>query len=162
MRTHFHLTPSETVQKYLFNSRRPGDSRFQCMHVAEPKNLAEFCNYRDTHEPVLCDHIICRTGNERWQCCVLGEEDPTYKSTIKIVLLVESPDSQVKDLQGATKIYQLCKPCNLRDSKNNIYLNKVCCVFVVGENTHLCHFYVTCHKNCTKTIMTHRRQTTTP
>ena len=109
MRTHFHPTPSETVQRYLFNSRsrRPGES--VSLYVVELKKLAEFCNFGATLEPMLRDCIVCGIGNERWQRRLLSEKDLTYKSAMKIVLALESADSQVKELQNATKIHQIRK-----------------------------------------------------
>ena len=110
MRTHFHPTPSETVQRYLFYSRTRRAGESVSMYVAELKKLAEFCNFGDTLEPMLRDRIVCGIGNERWQRRLLGEEDLTYKSAMKIVLALESADSQVKELQGATKIHHVRKP----------------------------------------------------
>ena len=89
MRMYFHLTPSEMIQRYLFNSRilRPGN--LVLMYVTELKKLAEFCNFRETLKPMLHNHIICRIDNKCWQHRLLGEEDLTYKSAMKIVLALE-------------------------------------------------------------------------
>ena len=83
MRIYFHLTPSEMIQRYLFNSRilRPGKSVM--MYVTELKKLAELL------KPMLQDHIVCRIDNKCWQHRVLGEEDLTYKSAMKIVLALQ-------------------------------------------------------------------------
>ena len=107
MRMDFHPTHSEMVQRYS-RSQRPGESIL--MYVVELKKLAEFCNFGETLEQILRDHIVCRIGNERWQRCLLGEEDLTCKIAMKIVLALQSADCQVKELQGDTKIHQIRKP----------------------------------------------------
>ena len=58
MKTHYSPPPSETVQRYLFNSRsrQAGES-----YVAELKKLAEHCNFGDTLEPMLAEH--CNFGD---------------------------------------------------------------------------------------------------
>ena len=65
MRMHFHPTPSEMVQRYLFNSRmrRPGESVL--MYVAKLKKLAEFWNFGEMLKPMLRDSIDCEIDNER-------------------------------------------------------------------------------------------------
>ena len=89
-RMHFYPTPSDTIQKYLFNSRsgRPGESVL--MYAAELKMLAEFCNFKETLELILHDRIACEIGNELWQRHLLSEEDLTYKRPSKLDSLQQS------------------------------------------------------------------------
>ena len=152
MRTHFHPTPSETVQRYLFYSRTRRAGESVSMYVAELKKLAEFCNFGDTLEPMLRDRIVCGIGNERWQRRLLGEEDLTYKSAMKIVLALESADSQVKELQGATKIHHVRKPWQSQRPKRQDTIPQIVPCFRCGGKHEPkecrfkdleCHF---CHK----------------
>ena len=152
MRTHFHPTPSETVQRYLFYSRTRRAGESVSMYVAELKKLAEFCNFGDTLEPMLRDRIVCGIGNERWQRRLLGEEDLTYKSAMKIVLALESADSQVKELHGATKIHHVRKPWQSQRPKRQDTLPQIVPCFRCGGKHEPkecrfkdseCHF---CHK----------------
>ena len=101
---------------------------------------------------MLRDHIVCGIGNECWQRCLLGEEDLTYKSAMKIVLALESADSQVKELQGATKIYQVRKPWQSQRSKRQDTFPQILPCFRCGGKHEPkecrfkdleCHF---CHK----------------
>ena len=86
-------------------SRRAGES--VSTFVAELKKLAEHCNFRDTLEPMLRDRLVCGIGNERWQRRLLAEDKLDYKVAMKLVLALETAESQVKDLQGTTEVHQV-------------------------------------------------------
>ena len=101
------------------------------MYVAELKKLAEFYNFGDMLEPMLCDRIVCGIGNERWQHCLLGEEDLTYKSAMKLVLALKSADSQVKELQHATRTHQVHKPWQSQTSKRQDTLSSILPCFLL-------------------------------
>ena len=145
------------------------------MYVAELKKLAEFYNFGDTLEPMLRDRIVCGIGNERWKRHLLAEEDLTYKSATKIVLALESADSQVKELQGATRIHQVCKPLQSQRPKRQDTLPPILPCFRCGgkhepkecqfkdSECHFCHkkghIFKVCRK---KTGSQQGKRTTTP
>ena len=59
--------PSEIVQQYKFHScfQQPGES--VATYVSELCLLAEFCNFRQTLETMLRNHIICGINDDTIQ-----------------------------------------------------------------------------------------------
>ena len=99
-----HLQPcsSETIQHYLLHSsvRRPHKSI--PTDVAEHKKLSEHCEFVNTLDPMLRDHLVCRIAGNHWQKPLLAEEKLTSESALTIALALKAADRQVKDLHNAT------------------------------------------------------------
>ena len=70
MKNHYAPAPSESVQRFRFNSRfrRPGES--VSTYIAELRALSEFCNFEDTLSLMIRDRLVCgiktRISND---CC---------------------------------------------------------------------------------------------
>ena len=153
MKTHYSPPPSETVQRYLFNSRSHRAGESISTYVTELKKLAEHCNCGDTLEPMLRDRLVCGIGNEHWQHRLLAKDKLDYKVAMKLVLVLETAESQVKDLQGTTQVHQVRRSQHSQRSKRHgANLEKRSSCYRCGANhepnkcrfkDEECHF---CHK----------------
>ena len=61
---HFQPPLSESVQRYMFNTRSRKQGESTAIYVAEQWKLAEHCNYGDSLKDVLRDRLVCEVQNE--------------------------------------------------------------------------------------------------
>ena len=69
MMTHLHPQPSETAQRFHFNTRSRQPQESIATYVAQFKQLAETCNFSDAARlnEMLQDRLVCGAANEKWQ-----------------------------------------------------------------------------------------------
>ena len=74
---HFTPAPSKIVERFKFHTRfrKPGESI--TAFVSELCSLAKSCNFRDTMETMLRDHIACGINDTIIQHCLLSEKEWT-------------------------------------------------------------------------------------
>ena len=119
MTTHFQPATSETVQRYLFNSRIRRPHETIAIYVAELKKISEHCNFGDTLEQMLRDRLVCGIADERWQRRLLSEEDLTFKNALKISQALEAAERQVKDLLGPAQVHQVRRTMDRRPARSS-------------------------------------------
>ena len=97
---HYSPPPSETVQRFKFNSRtrKPGES--VANFIAQQRALAEHCNYGATLEEMLRDRLVCGINDEAIQKRLLAEPKLTYKKAIEMARGLETADKNVKLLKN--------------------------------------------------------------
>ena len=86
-KTHYR---SEIVQRFRFNSRfrHPGES--VSMFVSELRSLAEHCNFENTLEVMLRDHLVCGINDPNTQRRLLSEVNLTFHKAFEIVQGLEN------------------------------------------------------------------------
>ena len=69
---------------FKFNSRsqQPGESI--AAYVSELRKLSEFCEYGESLDDMLCDHLMCGLAEQWVQQCLLAEGDLTFDRAMKI------------------------------------------------------------------------------
>ena len=99
--------PSEIMQRYCFNTciRRPHES--VSTYLAHLKQLAEYCNLRDTLPQMLRDRLVCGIADERWQKRLLSEDSLTYDNAVKILRALEAAEYEVKDLSTQKPVHRV-------------------------------------------------------
>ena len=99
---HYSPTPSEIVQRFKFHSRfcKPGES--VVTYVSELCSLAEFCNFGQTLEVILCDRIVCGINNDTIQRRLLTEPGLTYKKSLEIAQNLEATSQNMRELHPTT------------------------------------------------------------
>lgn len=111
MQSHYHPTPSTTVQRFQFNSRvrKPGES--VATFVAELKKLSEHCEFGASLDEMIRDRLVCGIGDERSQRRLLAEPNLDFKKAFQLAQSLEAADRNVKDLQHVPgrpdKLYRL-------------------------------------------------------
>ena len=75
---HYGPPPSEIIPRFKFHSHfcNPGES--VATYVAELRSLAEFCNFGQTLEAMLRDHIVCGINDDAIQRHLLAGDVHTY------------------------------------------------------------------------------------
>jgi len=70
---HFTPAPSKIVERFKFHTRfhKPGESA--TVFVSELRSIAKHCNFGDTLETMLRDHIVCRINDSIIQHRLLSE-----------------------------------------------------------------------------------------
>ena len=93
------------VQRFQFIShfRRPGES--VSIYVAALQALAEFCNFGETLELMLCDRLVCGMNNETTQRLLLAENKLTYKKAPEIATSQETASKNVQALRGLHSVH---------------------------------------------------------
>ena len=102
MKQHHNPTPSEIVQRYMFNSRfrQPGET--VSTYMSELRSLAEHCNYGPTLDQMLRDRLVCGIKDEHIQRRLLSEDKLTLQKAMEIALGLEAASKNAKTLQGAS------------------------------------------------------------
>ena len=103
IKTHYRSTPWEIVQRFRFNSRfrHPGQS--VSMFVSELHSLAEHCNFENTLEVLLCDHLVCGINEPNTQRKLLSEVNLTFQKTFEIAQGLESAVQNSKEIHKVEK-----------------------------------------------------------
>ena len=100
---HYSPTPSETVQRFKFNTRvrKPGES--VSTYLAELRSIAEYCNYGPSLEALLRDRLVCGINNEKIQQRLLAEAKLTYAKAVEIAQGLETAVQNIKELSTKMK-----------------------------------------------------------
>ena len=72
------------------------------MYVSVLRSLAEFCNFRQTLEVMLCDRIVCGINGDAIQRHLLTEPGFTYKKSLEIAQNLEVISQNMRELHPAT------------------------------------------------------------
>ena len=110
MTQHLQPTPSQSVQRFRFNTRVRRSQESVEAYIAQLKQLAEHCKFGDAARlnAMLLDHLICGINHEKWQQRLLAEGDKlTYDKAHELLLVLEAAENEVKDLAGEKSVYQL-------------------------------------------------------
>ena len=82
---HFDPEPSEIVQRYHFNARNWCKGETVTTYVSELWGLAQFCNFGETLDIMLRDHLVCGISDKVTECHLLIETALTWKKALEIV-----------------------------------------------------------------------------
>ena len=100
LRDHHQPPPSDSVQRYMFNTRIRKQGETIALYVAELRRLAEHCNYGDSLNEMLRDRLVCGVNDNRLQRRLLAEANLTFKKPYEIVQAMEAAERSAKELQG--------------------------------------------------------------
>ena len=103
---HHQPPPSESVQRYTFNTRSRKQGESITMYVAELRRLAEHCNYRDSLNDMLRDRLVCGVNDQRVQRRLLAEGDLTFQKAYDIAIAMEAADRNARELQGTARVQE--------------------------------------------------------
>ena len=109
MTQYFQPAPSEIVQRFLLHTRVRQPHESLATYIAQLKQLAETCKFRNTARmnEMLRDHLVCGIANEKWQQ-LLAEDGFTFEKAQKLLRAMETAE---KGIAGdAPKKVQYTKP----------------------------------------------------
>ena len=132
LKTHYSPKPSETVQRYKFNTRQRHQNETISSYVAELRRLAEHCNYGNILDDMLRDRLVCGVNDEKTQRLLLMEDQLTLKKAFKIASAQEAAERDVIAIKGnneadvnATSRHVLDTQCTQGDHQPAEDINKV-------------------------------------
>ena len=110
---HYDPVPSSIVQRYKFYNRNRKEGESIAKFVAALREIAKYCDYKETQNMMLRDRLVCGVNHRGIQTRLLAEKELTFEKALEIALSVEAAEEDVKQLQksSATVLYQ-------RHSKN--------------------------------------------
>ena len=88
VKNYFNPKPSCIVQWYKFNTRTRASGNSAATYVAALRELAGFCNYKDSLQEMLRDQIACGVNYESIQR--RSEKGLTYVKALEIAQTIES------------------------------------------------------------------------
>ena len=115
MTTLLQPQPSEIVQRFCFNTRLRQPQESIATYVTQLKRLAETCDFGDAARlnEMMRDRLVCGVANEKWQR-LLAEDNLTYGKAFKLLLSMEAPEKEAKNLSSnvnggslATQVHKL-------------------------------------------------------
>ena len=77
--------------------RKPGES--VATFVAELRSLTEYCNFGDTLEVMIRDHLVCGINDAAIQKRLLGESTLTYEKAVEIALNTVTAAQSTRELR---------------------------------------------------------------
>jgi len=86
MEKHRNPSPSETIQRYKFNSQFRKEGESVATYLSELHSLAEYCNFQDNLDDVLHDCLVCGIQNMSIQKRLSLEATLTLKKATEISL----------------------------------------------------------------------------
>ena len=89
---HFQPTPSETVQRFKFES--------VAAYVAELHAIAKHCNFGVSLQAMLRDDIVCGINDKVVQRRLLSESALSFHKALSIAQGLDTAAQNVKELQG--------------------------------------------------------------
>jgi len=100
---HVNSTQSVTVQRFKFNNhlQQPGES--VSTYVSELHSLAKFCNFSNSLDDMLRDHIVCGINDGQIQQHLLAESVLTLKRALKVAQILETAAQNTQALQETTQ-----------------------------------------------------------
>ena len=111
---HFRPPPSEIVQHFQFHMRVCQPHKSVATYTAQLKQIVEHCKFGDTVRinEMLRDHLVCKIANEKWQQCLLAEEELTYDQVQKQILFLEAAEKGLQDLARDKSIHSIQRTSN--------------------------------------------------
>ena len=125
-------------------------------YVAELCSLAEFCNFRQTLEAMLCDCIVCGINDDVIQRRLLAEPGLTFKKSLEIAQSLKATACHMREFHPAAASLSSKRETSTSSSKiNKLTQNKptqskseatCCCCGKSGHKPATCHYKeATCH-----------------
>ena len=92
------------MQHFCFNSqtRKAGES--VTTYVAEVRTLAEHCNFGDTLEKMLCDHLLMGIKDDGIQKKLLAEPKRTYKRALEMAQGCEEAEKNLREMRASQHV----------------------------------------------------------
>ena len=152
LKSHFSPKPSETIQRFKFNTRLQQPDESIASYLSELRKLAENCNYGGVLNDMLRDRLVCGVNDDKIQRLLLMEDTLTLDKAVKIATSQEAAERDVKVLQGATVDVQVNKIAPQKPKKPTTRRLRKC--FRCGDTTQIAdkckHINSTC-SYCRKT-----------
>ena len=105
---HYDPVPSSIVQRYKFYNRTRQEGESVTDFMASLREIAKYCEYKDTLNMMLRDRLVCSVNHQAIQKRLLGEKELSYERALEITLSIETAEKDVKNFQKAsgTIMYQ--------------------------------------------------------
>ena len=87
------------VQRFRFNSHYSKPGECIVTFVAELCHLTEFCSFRGVLSEMLCDRLVCGSGDSCIQKCLLAEPNLTFDKAVVLALAQELAEQNAAHLQ---------------------------------------------------------------
>ena len=98
-KAHYSPKPDVTVRRYKFNSCSRGKDESVARFVEELRHIALYCEYKDSLNDMLRDHLICGINNKRIQCRLLSDKKLTkFEDVLQLALAMEAADKDARHL----------------------------------------------------------------
>jgi len=95
---HYDPAPSSIVQRYKFYNRVRAEGESIANFVAALRQIAKYCEYGETLNMMLRDHLVCGINHQATQKRLLAEKNLTLEKALEIALAIEAADNDVKQL----------------------------------------------------------------
>ena len=109
---HYNPTPSEVMQRFRFNTRTRKEGESVADYLAALRHLAEFCNFGDTLEKMLCDRLVCSINDEHTQKKLLAETALTYEKALTIAQGSETATRNLREMRTPSTALVKQEPVN--------------------------------------------------
>ena len=96
---HYNPTPSVTIQRYKFNSRKRGKDESISDYVAALSKLSEFCLFGERLNDILRDRLILGVNHKKLQHRLLSEPDVTFAKSLQIARTMEAAEKNTQQLK---------------------------------------------------------------
>ena len=104
VRNHYQPVPSVIVQRFNFHTRACKSGESVSMYVSVLWKLLEYCNFGDTLEDMLRDHLVCGMNDKRVQRRLLAEPGLTFAKALELAHVAETAESNAKQLEQVTQV----------------------------------------------------------
>ena len=102
IKEHRNSEPSESIQRFKFNSRTRHSEESVRSYVAELRiSVTEHCNYGDTLNAMLRDRLVVGINNDRIQRRLLAEQQLDFAKALYIATSMETAAKNAQDIQAS-------------------------------------------------------------
>ena len=103
---HYHdPVLSSIVQRYKFYNHNRKDGESIANFVATPREIAKFCDYKETLNMMLRDCLVCGVTNRSIQTWLLAEKELTFEKALEIALSVDAAEKDVAKADSNAEYY---------------------------------------------------------
>ena len=95
---HYDPKPSSIVKRYKCYNRVRAEGETVAKYVASLRAIAKYCDYGDTLNMMLRDHLVCGINHQVIQRRLLAEKSLTYDKALEISLAVEAAYKDMKQI----------------------------------------------------------------
>ena len=88
------------VQRYKFNTRTRAAGESIATYVAALRELAQYCEYRDTLLDMLRDRLVCGVNHKGITNRLLAEKELTFDKALEVAQAMESAERDTQQLQS--------------------------------------------------------------
>jgi transposase InsO family protein len=148
LKAHYSPKPSETVQRFKFNTRLRKPDESIAGYVSVLRQMAENCNYGNKLEEMLRDRLVCGVNDDRTQRLLLAEDQLTLDKAFKIACSQEAADRDVNLFKSKAETeVEVNKVVSTSVAPNRRRRERKC--FRCGDTSHIAdkcnHIHSTCH-----------------